>query len=739
MVARLWQARAPKNRDRTPRLLRCEQLESRNLLTALSPVGSPPLVAFSADGDFGWFARALALSARMPSVYGPLPAPTPMGGPTVAKAANVNGNASGYVTGTTASLSVLGSDVRGLSALVYTWTIISTPAGGSAKFSVNGSNAAQNNTVTFSEAGLYGLSVKIVDSAGLSVTSTVAVAVAQTLTSILVTPGTAGIQGGAAQQFHAQGLDQFQRTMVAQPAFTWSASGGTINSTGLFTAPGTAGSYSVAAKSGSIAGGASVSVTVPSPPTNPIPVPGGLQDPILANLVGSLDADGSLNRTDMIEILTSVGTSGTVSATDLSDLKKILANAAALNMPSYVEVLASDVVNGNPANAYYQGAPLGNLAAGSSTAQLEDLIGKWFFGTDLPALTSTSLTYTTASGSLFPSTPSNYNEYQGELGDCYFISALGTIADSNPAAIENMFVNNGDGTYTVRFYTASGTADYVTVNSSLPTYNGMLIYADYGSSVSNTSNSLWIPLAEKAYAQWNATGNEGRDGTNTYNSIQGGWMATVDAQVLGYNATDYGLTGSTEQAMISALAAHDAVTIGTDTSSNSADTLSFGLFGSHAYAVLGYNASTGNFTLYNPWGVDQPGALSWSQLEATCDGFVTAVATGSAPISGANAKAPVAAAASFIPTATTISGVLTSPWYIPNGEPTAAWTTLPAGETTPATSAATTDDTYDGRPVTIFFDGSMPHDSTAETSDSPAAAGVDAVLAFQYVRLSGLI
>ena len=107
----------------------------------------------------------------------------------------------------------------------------------------------------------------------------------------------------------------------------------------------------------------------------------------------------------------------------------------------------------------------------------------------------------TASGSLFPGTPSHRDEFQGQLGDCYLISALGSIADSDPAAIEDMFINNGDGTYTVRFYggtygtsanadgsTSDGflnnacTADYMTVNSSLPVYsNGMLAYADYES------------------------------------------------------------------------------------------------------------------------------------------------------------------------------------------------------------------------------------------------------------------
>ena len=70
-----------------------------------------------------------------------------------------------------------------------------------------------------------------------------------------------------------------------------------------------------------------------------------------------LDADGSLSRADMIQILTSVGASGTVSATDFADLKTILANAAQYNMPSYVQVLAGDVVNGNAANATTRAPP----------------------------------------------------------------------------------------------------------------------------------------------------------------------------------------------------------------------------------------------------------------------------------------------------------------------------------------------------------------------------------------------
>ena len=153
----------------------------------------------------------------------------------------------------------------------------------------------------------------------------------------------------------------------------------------------------------------------------------------------------------------------------------------------------------------------------------------------------------------------------------------------------------------------------MTVNGQLPVFAGSstLAYADFYENASAPRLALDSAGGE-GLRQWNQTGNEGRDGTNTYNSIQGGWMATVCAQVLGYNSTDYGMASSTQQAMISALAAHDAVTIGTDGSNNSNDTLSYGLYGSHAYGVIGYNASTGLFTLYNPWGMDQPQQVTWA-------------------------------------------------------------------------------------------------------------------------------
>ena len=77
-----------------------------------------------------------------------------------------------FVTGTSANLSVLGTDDGGEANLTYTWTTAgSSPA--PVVYSSNGSNAAKNTTATFSKAGEYTFTVTIADQGGLSVTSSI--------------------------------------------------------------------------------------------------------------------------------------------------------------------------------------------------------------------------------------------------------------------------------------------------------------------------------------------------------------------------------------------------------------------------------------------------------------------------------------------------------------------------------------------------------------------------------------
>ncbi len=182
--------------------------------------------------------------------------------PTIATAASSNPSPVG---GTTASLSVLGADDGGEANLTYTWATTGTPPAAVA-FGANGTNAAKVTTATFTKAGSYAFQVTVRDQPGLTVTSSVAVTVNQTATSIVVSPASATVNTSATQQFTATARDQFTTSLTTQPTFAWTVSGGgSISTSGLYTAGATAGGpYTVTATSGTVRGTASVTVTAGS-------------------------------------------------------------------------------------------------------------------------------------------------------------------------------------------------------------------------------------------------------------------------------------------------------------------------------------------------------------------------------------------------------------------------------------------------------------------------------------------
>ena len=497
----------------------------------------------------------------------------------------------------------------------FTWSVISSPTGPATTVVQTGNEAC----FAFNRAGVHSVRA----SSG-GVILNVSINVRQTVTSLSVTPGTASVQANATQQFRYQTLDQFGQAITSQPAATWTATGGTISSSGLLTAGTKTGSFSITAKVGTFSTTATFEVTVPAPTPTPTPTPPSNDGTTttLVGLVNSLYADSQLTRTEVIQVLRFAGTDGVVDSTELAFLRQIIASGSNYAMPAYVRELAKDVVNANPANAKFKGATAGNLAAGSSATLLNNLVDKWFLGADEPVFSGSGLSYQTVVGNLFNGTPSRNDAKQGQLGDCYLIAALASLADKNADAVRNLFIDNNDGTYTVRFYADSNrAADYVTVNRRLPTSGGQLQYSGYGLSATSSATTLWIALAEKAYAQWNETGNEGRDGSNSYAAIEGGWMSYVNAQVLGTNSSNYSFSNTPKQTLINAITGNLAITLGTKTS------VSDGLVGGHAYSVTGYNAGTDTFTLHNPWGTAHPGALSWTQLLANCTAFTVADAS----------------------------------------------------------------------------------------------------------------
>jgi hypothetical protein len=338
--------------------------------------------------------------------------------------------------------------------------------------------------------------------------------------------------------------------------------------------------------------------------------------------------DVALTRGDMLGLFSQVEANGPVTSAELQSLQALVANASLLNMPAYVSNLAGKVVNGNTANASYNyldsngnvhSMTLGNLAVGSSSAVLTDLVNKWFLGTDVPFAidgNGYSYSYVSAAGTLFGSSggPIYQDIGQGYLGDCYYLSSLGEVALYSPQTIQHMFTDNGDGTYTVRFFHQQNgvqNADYVTVNRQLPVWYGDFIFAGSAAggfqSISNTSNVLWVALAEKAYAQlaaegWSRPGNT----ANSYQSIVGGFGKAPMQQVLGEATSQVypsgGLTTTNISTLIADIQAGDMITIGTYEPDNNTFFSGTNIVEGHEYYVNGYNATTGLFTIINPWG-----------------------------------------------------------------------------------------------------------------------------------------
>ena len=322
-----------------------------------------------------------------------------------------------------------------------------------------------------------------------------------------------------------------------------------------------------------------------------------ISDDLLRSFMRWKGADGSLNRADMIAIFNQVGSDGTVSATEFGDLKGVMAVAGTFQMGDALTNLSNKVINGDRANA-------ANLAAGSSAAALNTLVSKWFYGSDRPIATNGSTTYTYAyvSGNLFVNGAAYNDIRQGYLGDCYLLTGLGEAALRSPSVIQNMFTDNGDGTFTVRFFN-NGVADYVTVDRYLPVdKSGRLVFAGVGSLATSASNELWVALAEKAYAQVNASGwLRGTVRVNSYAAVAAGYIADAFKQITG--------TASSLGNQINATSLINAFNAGKliGLASVSSGAVDAGVVRSHAYMLVGYNAATQTFTLFNPWG-DNNGA-----------------------------------------------------------------------------------------------------------------------------------
>jgi hypothetical protein len=201
--------------------------------------------------------------------------------PTVAIAAAANPNP--VINANTTALSVLGADNQGEANLKYTWSTASAPNGATAPtFTVNGSNAAKNNSVTFYTDGSYQFLVTITDPSGLSVTSSVSVDVAMPAPPTVATPAAADpnpVKSGNTANLSVLGADDqgeanltYTWAVTAMPAdaatptFSINGSNAAKNTTATFAQPGDYTFRVTITDANGLSVTSSVDVSVPTPP-----------------------------------------------------------------------------------------------------------------------------------------------------------------------------------------------------------------------------------------------------------------------------------------------------------------------------------------------------------------------------------------------------------------------------------------------------------------------------------------
>jgi len=213
---------------------------------------------------------------------------------------------------------------------------------------------------------------------------------------------------------------------------------------------------------------------------------------------------------------------------------------------------------------------------------------------------------------------------QGSLGDCYLLAALRSVTRTDPQCIRDMVKDNGNGTYTVRFYLdrfgmsliGRGTKE-VTVSTRVPTDSGgSPRYAKTGDAVvvdGKTRFELWAMIVEKAWAKLKGG----------YPSIAGGNPGKAMEAITGQTSDSFRPSSRSAPAILSTLerAEKDRHPVtcftpkveartGTDgkrgkkkrTWNALADRLV--VYADHAYSFK--SVKDGRIHLENPWGYDHP-------------------------------------------------------------------------------------------------------------------------------------
>lgn len=220
-----------------------------------------------------------------------------------------------------------------------------------------------------------------------------------------------------------------------------------------------------------------------------------------------------------------------------------------------------------------------SLDSGALNARAADDVSIWErLGKEWARIETPETPFVTGEGDANAVDPNDVR--QDGYGSCGVMSTLETIAQQNPAAIQQMIQDNGDGTYTVTFQEQAedGSWQEVEVTVSGPFDGGA---ADPSGDVnSRGEQEIWPAIIEKAYAQ------QYKSDDQHYGS--GVFPSDVMEHVLGADADTAAPDQVSFADMEQKLDDGEAVvawTAGFDTAEQKTLAQQYGISGGHAYSV----------------------------------------------------------------------------------------------------------------------------------------------------------
>jgi len=315
----------------------------------------------------------------------------------------------------------------------------------------------------------------------------------------------------------------------------------------------------------------------------------------LQSLYMQYSADG-VDATEMKSLILFTKDNDYIDRFEILQLKNYITDA---EMKDHVRYLSDAIVNGHETNDLFAGNPINIESFNFSTVDI--LIDKWFNGKDLPKWYNSTPYYAEVEGQLFVDGIKPSDARQGDVGDCYFITALNALSQTAPKIIENFFIEISHNVWAVRFFDNAGEAHYVTVNNEFAINRSREhLFAHFGGlNADDISNELWPALIEKAYVQVSQN-KLIRNGSNTYNDIALGDSGRALLHLT--NKEPLRIKGIGKQAYIDYIQQNKPITV-----SHNAQR--------HTYTIESYNAEEDKFFLRNPWQHSHIYA-TWEELEA---------------------------------------------------------------------------------------------------------------------------